>query len=290
MRGTIALDIDGTIKTVSGTLSERVASYLATLAGNGWRIAFITGRPFTSAHKTLNKLGFVHYIAAQNGSVILEMPQKKVIFKNYLQRGIFAEMEAICRDEPTDFVVYSGIENDDHCYFRPEYFSPELFAYLEKRWTSFEEVWHPLESYDLIPFDEFPAVKCFGHTSSLVGVAERIEKRLKLHVPIIRDPFADGFFVAQATHPLTTKGQALKDLIGTVGERGVVIAAGDDYNDVPMLEVADIRIVMNTAPIDLLAKADIIAPSAEEEGIITGLEQAIQLSGKHSAGLNGKER
>lgn len=281
MRGTIALDIDGTITPSSGVLPPRVTAYLESLAAAGWRLVFITGRSITSATKTLKALNFLHYIAGQNGSVIVERPTGKLLLKKYLDRSIFAEMELICRDEPTDFVVYAGIENQDHSYFRPDYFSEELLSYLEQRREKFEEVWHALETYDSMPLEEFPAVKCFGRPSSLKGVADRIEKRLGLHAPLIRDPFSEGYYVALATHSQINKGQALKDLISTVGERGVVIAAGDDYNDVPMFAAADIRIVMKTAPAELLEKGEIIAPSAAEEGIIIGLEQALRLAGTH---------
>lgn len=281
MRGTIALDIDGTIAPSSGVLPPRVVAYLTSLAESGWRLVFITGRSITSASKTLKAFPFLYYLAGQNGSVIIEMPTGRVLLKKYLDRSIFNEMEAICHDEPTDFVVYSGIENQDHSFYRPRFFSNELLDYLERRRTTFEEVWHELESYDHLPMDEFPAVKCFGLPKSLAGVADKIEKRLGLHVPLIRDPFGEGYYVALATHSQINKGQALTDLISTMGERGVVIAAGDDYNDVPMFKAADIRIVMSTAPKDLLKLGDIIAPSASEEGIIIGLEQALQLAGSH---------
>ena len=75
--------------------------------------------------------------------------------------------------------------------------------------------------------------------------------------------------------------KAGKELIALTKERGKVIAAGDDYNDEPMLEAADIKVVMATAPADLLSKADIIAPAASEDGIICGLEAAIAHAGNY---------
>jgi hydroxymethylpyrimidine pyrophosphatase-like HAD family hydrolase len=73
----------------------------------------------------------------------------------------------------------------------------------------------------------------------------------------------------------------LEDVIAATGERGKVIAAGDDYNDESMLKVADVKVVMATAPQDLLLKADVVAPAASEEGIIAGLEAAIAHVGNY---------
>jgi len=45
-----------------------------------------------------------------------------------------------------------------------------------------------------------------------------------------------------------------------------------------MLRVADVRIVMSTAPQEVLEEADIVAPPVEQCGIIVGLEEAIKLA------------
>ena len=280
MKGTIALDIDGTL-TDNLHLPANVIAYLKTLADNGWRLVFITGRTFKSGYPYLKGLPFVYYLAVQNGAIILEMPGKRILSKKYLDRSIIQGMDNICKGESSDFVVYSGFENEDQCYFRPQNFSEELLGYLNQRIHSYQEIWHPLNSYDEMMLDNFPSFKCFGLYSSASLLSKKIESELGLHAPLIRDPFSPGYYVVQATHREINKGFALKELIASTGERGKVIAAGDDYNDEPMLEAADIKIVMSTAPDDLLKKADIIAPAASEEGIICGLEAAIAHAGNY---------
>ena len=279
MRGTIALDIDGTLTTDFHSLPQRTVDYLTSLSLSGWRLIFITGRTFSSGYKALKNLPFTYYFAVQNGATIIEMPSRRVVAKKYLDRSILEEMDAICKTASSDFVIYGGYEHDDHCYFRPDRFSPPLLNYLNERTQSFKEIWHPVQSYDDIDLELFASVKCFGLYPSARELADNIEKRLGLHVPVIRDPFGKEYYVVQATHADISKGKALLDLINLMGERGKVIAAGDDYNDVSMLAAADIKIVMATAPEELLQNADIIAPSAAEEGIIIGLEAAIKHAG-----------
>lgn len=283
MKGTIALDIDGTL-TDYAHLPPNVIAYLKSLADNGWHLVFITGRTFQSGFLTLENLPFSYYLAVQNGAIILEMPGRKILGKKYLDRSIFSELDAICQEEPSDFVVYGGFENQDHCFYRPEKFSPELMGYLNQRIVAFKEVWHPLKSYSEMELDSFPSVKCFGRYDSAKRLCKRIEERLGLHVPMIRDPFGTAYlgqeyYVVQATQQGISKGQALLDLVALTGQRGTVIAAGDDYNDIPMWQVADVKVVMATAPKELREQADIVAPAASEEGIIKGLEAAIAHAG-----------
>lgn len=232
MRGTIALDIDGTLTDESYTVSPKVTAYLANLVKEGWQIIFITGRTFHFGFDILKDLPFHHYLAVQNGAIILEMPKAAIVSKKYLDLSIINPLEEICSERSTDFVIYAGFEYEDACYYRPKYFSRPLLHYLNRRIEAFKERWTAVDSYQDINLKEFPSIKCFGHYQEALELSQEIEKRLGLHIPLIRDPFDESYYVVQGTHPKISKGQALKDMMSLTKQTGKVIAAGDDYNDI----------------------------------------------------------
>lgn len=274
MNGLIALDIDGTITVPGEKIPIEVINYLKRLSDENWGILFITGRSFHGT-ELLNVFSFPYHLAVQNGAIILEMPSKRVISRKYLDKSIISAMHAICEGEPTDFVIYGGCENLDISYYRPQNFSDELREYVTGRAKAFKETWRAVQSFEEVDIDEFPSIKCFGLHKPAIKVANQIEAQLGLHVPVIRDPYNEEYYVAQATHKDVSKGQALMDMMRILNYTGATIAAGDDYNDCTMLEAADIKVVMATAPGDMLLKADIIAPPASKKGIIAGLQAAI---------------
>lgn len=51
------------------------------------------------------------------------------------------------------------------------------------------------------------------------------------------------------------------------------LAFGDNYNDVPMLEVAGHGYLMGNAPDELLARMPLHAPSNDEDGVARALEE-----------------
>ncbi len=53
------------------------------------------------------------------------------------------------------------------------------------------------------------------------------------------------------------------------------IAAGDSFNDLPMLEVAGLRIAMDSAPSALKEIADYLAPPVEADGLATAIEEVV---------------
>lgn len=278
--GIIALDIDGTITTEHHSIEKEVIDFFTFLNQRGWRFIFITGRTFSWGYSVLRHLPFHYYFAVQNGAIILEMPTQVIVSKKYLTKSCIPIMEAICKDEPSDFVIYTGFENRDLCYYRASHFEKKLRGYLQKRAEALRETWIDLPSFNDLPVDEFPSLKSFGEVNSISRIASRIVDRLGLHVPAIRDPFNDQSYVAQATHPGADKGNALREFKKICSNRGVVIAAGDDINDLPMLQNADIKVVMETAPELLRNIADIAAPAAVKKGIIQGLKHAIEAAGK----------
>ncbi len=276
MKGLIALDIDGTLTPPGQAISDEVVQFLKELEHDQWQLLFITGRSFAFGYQVVQKFPFPYYFAVQNGAIILEMPHQKIIHKLYLDQRILPVMDEVCEGQPSNFIIYSGFENQDICYFRSRLFSKEIRNYLKARTEKFKEKWIDVPSFKSVDLESFPSVKCFGELPSATLIAQRIETKLGLHVPLIRDPFDFNYYVAQATHAEATKGGVVRNVINILAPR-VVIAAGDDYNDQSMLAEAHIKIVMATAPQEMLATAHVIAPSAEKKGIIDGLQKAIAI-------------
>lgn len=276
MKGIIALDIDGTITDDHHTISNKVVEFLASLQKEGWCLVFITGRSFCWGFEVLQSFPFPHYFAVQNGAILLEMPSRKILKKKYLDRSHLPAMEKSCEGEPSSFVIYGGFEYNDVCYYRPCTFSAEMLDYILRRNQAFKEDWVAVESFGNLPISQYASFKAFGTFESAQRIISRIEHEVGFHVPLIRDPFQKDRYVVQATHPNVSKGEAVKDLKSILNFSGMVIAAGDDNNDRTMLAEANIKIVMATAPDDMLLSADVIAAPAVHLGIIEGLIEGIK--------------
>ncbi len=274
-RGLIALDIDGTLTADLHSVPQPVVDYLHELEEAGFAIVFVTGRPYPWAAPVLSQMRFPCYAALHNGAFIMQLPDEKIVLRRYLDRAILEEVERICAGYMTDCVLYTGHDNGDVCYWRPERFSSSVRKYLQGRIEALHEKWVEVESFDDVGVEQFPSLKCFGKEDTMLPLAEKLEK-MGLHIPLIRDSFDPSFYIGQATNAKVDKGQAVRDCLKLNGMESTVIAAGNDNNDLPMMEVATIKVVMGNAPPNVRAVADIIAPDVEQMGIIEGLRQAIE--------------
>lgn len=269
----IFLDIDGTISSSLHSVEPEVASYLNALSVSGFQLIFVTGRSYLWAKKSLSFLHGPYLLSWQNGALILEMPEEKVLSQKYIGKKTLSLLDPIAKASLQDYVVYTGRENNSLCYYRKGIFSEDQEKILLERAERVGEEWISVDSFEDLPVDSFPAVKFFGGQNQLRSIADQASHVVHLHIPVIADPVVKGSFVAQGT--MTNKGDVVDAVVEIKGKRPV-IAAGDDMNDLEMLKKADIKVAIETAPKDLLSISDIVCPAADKSGIITGLTQAIE--------------
>lgn len=273
MKGIFAFDIDGTLTHQGDGIDPLVVQRLKQLVDEGWKVALLTGRIYSYAKQILDHLDFPYFLAVQNGAELLLMPEKRKIRQNFLSPLVLPQIDKAMVGLPEDYIIYSGMDKGDFCYYRKKRFTTETLKYLQI-----------LEEICGIPWKEsdftfekgrkFPLVKCFGKKSEMALLHERLLKIQNIEVSMIRDPIGDDLYLNLITHPEANKGSVIH-FLREYYNTSFVIAAGDDNNDRKMLLAADIRIVIETAPKELLEIANVIAKPAEELGIIAGIEEAI---------------
>ncbi len=302
-KGWIALDIDGTITDATHHAPKDVVRYLHTLVDQGWEIVFITGRTFSFCYQVVKEFDFPFYLAVQNGADILFMPEKKLIARHYLDNQVIPALEKAYEGEKEDFILYAGFEHGDFCYYRPERFSPAMAKHLEKIIALSPEPWKAVKDFEFESNFSFPLAKCLGTQERMARVNAHLQNLLNLETAVgdgkltqpfnsesfptavsrlnvsstmIRDPLGDeDAYLILVTTKEATKGKALSRIKQMIGRGGPTIAAGDDLNDISMLQGADIRIVMEAAPPEMLPLATLVGRHGKQHGIIEALTQAI---------------
>lgn len=109
-KGTIALDIDGTIldPREGPALFDEVVMFFTALHKEGWQFIFVTGREFVYAMEPLSKLNFPFYLAVQNGADLIKMPEHDHIKSFYFDESVVEELEKLFEKVKGDFLLYAG--------------------------------------------------------------------------------------------------------------------------------------------------------------------------------------
>ena len=111
----LALDIDGTLTTDKYQIPNPVLDYLKKLNQKDWNIILMTGRSYSFTKQMLKTIDFPFLFSMQNGSTVLQLPQKKVLLHYSLQHNILHVVKKIVGESEGLMIVYSGYHNEkDH--------------------------------------------------------------------------------------------------------------------------------------------------------------------------------
>lgn len=274
-KGWIALDIDGTLTHDCHELPKKVVQYLEQLHDENWNIIFATGRMFSYGLSSLKNINFPYFYIPQNGSSWYLMPERKLGGKKYLKRDLFLKLLYHLEDSDLDLFLFAGIENQDQVFYREKKLNQEILQYVEKTLSKLSGTWKNIDSFSSLNIDEFAYGKIYGTLAELEPIYQILEKVPSIKVHLVKDSVNPKYHIIQIMDKFVDKGTTVLELIGQTVLPRPIICAGNDLNDVSLLDIADIKIAMEGSPKELLDQATIIAP-LENLGILAAIQLGIE--------------
>lgn len=276
MKGIIALDIDGTLTDLKHQIAGDTTKFLGDLHTDGWVIALVTGRTYSFSQMSIEHFHFPYYLAVQNGADIVLMPDKKHLIQHYIDQKTIEIVEEVYKEIDEDFLIYAGFELGDFCAYRHQNFSPKTLAYLEKLKKLTPFGWLDVNDFSDLPQKDFPMIKCFGKLDDMLKIKASLVNQ-PVSVCVIRDIIDPSMHLCIITASNANKGDAIMWIKDHLNISGPIIAAGDDNNDIPMLEKADVPIAVVTGPDTLKKHAKLISSPGHGKGIVKAIQHAITL-------------
>lgn len=262
----IVLDLDGTLVDSKKNISEKNKQTLQQAVKKGVHVVLASGRPVKGVLPTAKKLELNQenaYIIAFNGGRIIEIATEKCLFEADLPEGYLSQMYDLSRKCDIGFMTYQGndklITEDDNEYIQ-----------LELRVNQLERV----TPKSIKEYVNFPVAKYL-----LAGEPQKIEKAEPLFKEVAGDKLnvfrSDPFFL-EILPPKIDKAYALQKLIQKLGiKREEVIACGDGYNDITMLQFAGLGVAMENATEQTKKAADYITLSNDDDGVAFVIQKFI---------------
>ncbi len=262
----IVLDIDGTLTNSKKEITPATKAALLKIQEQGVYVAIASGRPTPGTKKVSEELElsrFGNYVLSFNGGRVINCRTKEVV----LDKTIPAEMAGVLCEEARQHGV--GIMTyDSECALAGT--EVDKYMELEARINSIElkQVGHFKDYVD------FPVNKCLmtGEPEHLVELEKELKEKYAGKLNIFR---SEPFFLELMPKGID-KASVLKNFLPFLGiTRDEVICCGDGYNDKTMIEFAGLGVAMANARDEVLAAADYVTASNDEDGIVEVVEKFI---------------
>lgn len=253
----VATDLDGTIVSADGDISDRTVRALQAVERLGVPVVFVTGRPTRWMAQIAERTGHTGLAICANGGVVYDLHEERVVDHYPISVAVGLDVVRRLRDALPD--VGFAIETLDGFAREKVY---------RARWDNAAEL--RVDQIELI-FDE-PAVKLLVRHET-----HDADTLLALAREVIGD-------TAELTHSsinglleISAAGVSKATTLARLCEdRGIapehVVAFGDMPNDLPMLAWAGTAYAVGNAHPEVLAAVDHHAKSVEDDGVAEVLE------------------
>jgi Cof subfamily protein (haloacid dehalogenase superfamily) len=279
----IALDIDGTLTDPSYQVSARNIAALRAAHQAGIEIVLATGRRHDYAMPIAHELGFPVCLISSNGALI-RSSVGETFFTDKLPASTALELiqymsefrgsAVLTFDRPTN-----AVGNDSLVLESTDELNKSIARWMELNRPYIKFV-SPLE--DALTEDPLQAMYC-GRVAFMDGVQQRLSQAGFLDkITVMKTQYDHrDLCILDILNRECSKGHALKRWAAQQGiAREQVMAVGDNYNDLEMLEFAGLAVVMGNASKEMKQSGWKVTASNAESGVAQAVEEILGLAFK----------
>lgn len=262
----LVLDLDGTLTNSKKEISERNKQALMEAQQKGIKIILASGRPTYGIVPLAEELKLSEnggYILSYNGGTIINWETKEIIHESRISKELIPDLYNDASGKGFSIISYINehiiTEDKDNKYIGVE-------AHLNK--MKIKEVPSFTETIN------HDTPKCL-----IVGDAENLqtlEKQMQVKYDGIMSIYRSEPFFLEIVPLNIDKAQSLKKLLSHINiEREEMIACGDGFNDLSMIEYAGLGIAMANAQLPVKEVSNYITLSNDEDGVAHVIEKFI---------------
>lgn len=253
----IVTDIDDTLLSSTGELTSKNKEEIIKIQNEGVTFVLASGRPtfaMKSLAKELSMDKFNSFIISFNGGIITKTTDFSNIFENNLDVDSIHKLYDFSREYNLDIITYSDeeiISEDSSEYIDVEV---NLTGIKYKKVKNFKETIN------------FSSPKCIllGEPSYLKNMEQILKEK---YGDIFSISISKPFFL-EVTNLNIDKGKTLELLCKKLNiDTSQVIAIGDSYNDLSMLNTAGLSVAVSNAKPEILKTVNYISASNNDDAI-----------------------
>jgi Cof subfamily protein (haloacid dehalogenase superfamily) len=253
------VDLDRTLIAEDAVLRPRTRAAIARTRATGVHVIVVTGRMFRAVRPYLEEAGLDDPVICYQGAVVADPASGEFLRHVPIPRAV--ALEAI------DAIVGAGFHVncyvDDLLYVAEV--TPEARAYAD---------FQNLDIHAVGPLREW----LHDDPTKLVAVGD--PRALDVLEAELKPRFRGRLFVSKSlphflefAHPAVSKGSGLQFVAERLGfAPAETVACGDGENDRELLDWAGFGVAVANAHDDILARADLVVPDVEHEGVADLLE------------------
>lgn len=258
-------DLDGTLLRPDGTLGLQTVEVINAFIRDGGLFTYATARSFTTASQVTGALNLQLPVITYGGAVTVDPTGREARPAQMLRAAAVSQVLELAAEsgvQPIFFVMHEG--RDRVCWL-PDLTTPWIQTYLHRR--KGDPRLMPLTDWSTLDLSAVFYVSLIASRELLAGLQGALrDVRSECHVVLSEDTDTPGDWWLELTSVSGTKGAAITSLKTEIGAE-TLVCFGDNFNDLPMFEVADLSLAVRNAAPEIRRAATAVIDSNSAEGV-----------------------
>ena len=258
----IVTDMDGTVLGEDHRMTDGNKKALKEAEKNGVKVVFATGRFHDSAKEHIDFLENIMPIISSNGSIIKHPITNEVLYSNFIDKEVSIEIVEILEKHNvkyqayTDEIILQKYETEDEMRMMKEFIEKTFSDNTE---ISFKkDLREDIRNSNVLKFNIMEIDR-----PDLIDKV-RVDLELVKNIEVTSSWKDNLEVMSEGSH----KGNAVEYLCELLDiDREHIIAFGDNYNDLSMIEFAGTGVAMGNAEDDVKKIANHITDSNGNDGV-----------------------
>ncbi len=263
----LVLDIDGTIAGESNQIRPAVIEAVKAVQQRGIQVAIATGRMYCAALRFHQTLGLSLPLMAYQGAMIKD-PYSQITHRHWpVPKEVAARLLEDFEQPDHKHLLSIHFYIDDQLYVRE--LTPETLEYAERSGVE------PIAVGDLreVLHHDPTKVLALSHDTEIITYLLSSFRQQYTPAELYFTKSVATFF--EAANPNVNKGVAVQylaeEMLGLTAAH--VMAIGDNFNDVEMLQYSGLGVAMGNAPQEVQACANWVTDDVEDDGVAIAIQR-----------------
>lgn len=273
----LAIDLDGTLLDSQRRVPETNRRALGRAQRQGVKLAVVTGRRLPAARPSLGGLSLELTMVLNGGALISQGLDGPIVKRKLMPLAVAKEVLDLARRVGATPVVHDGPDGEGRLIIESRKSGTpvgrSLELYLDKTTPPPEWVADLPAALTRDPVE----IMFAGTVGEIRDAADALEGALATRISLARTEYeVSDFALLDVLAKGADKAKALHFLAESEGVRlDQIMAIGDNWNDLGMLETAGFAVVMANASPELRARGFAVTGSNDEGGVAQAIDRYV---------------
>lgn len=264
-------DLDGTLLGADQRISQKTSEMLCSFIADGGYFTFATARTAASAVKIMETVPVNVPCILMNGVCLYDLQKREYVRCEYIPSEKTKEIARFLDELDMCAFMYKVTDGKLSCEYT-RLGNSAMQEFYEMRKKRYDKPFEQVESFLSASTDEVIYFALLDTQERLEPVRKSAELIDGLRYEYYRDIYNEELWYLEISSEKASKYSGVQYIREKYGF-DEIIAFGDNFNDIPLFDAADVKIAVENAKPELKSAADLIIPSNTENGVAVWIAQ-----------------